>query len=78
MRLTGGVAERSLEDPLGAPLTIGEVGQLLGCSVWTVRQRYLRRGLPYFRIGSTGKLVFYRAQVTRWILEQQEIHRGRR
>jgi len=78
MRLREGVAERSLEDPLGEPLTISEVGQLLGCSAWTVRQRYLRRGLPYFRVGNTGKLVFYRAQIIRWILEQQAIHRGRR
>lgn len=70
--------ERQVDDPLGDALTIQEVADLLGCSVWTVRNRCLRRGLPYFRVGGAGKLVFYRAQVTRWILEQQEIHRGRR
>lgn len=72
------VAEKHAADALGEVLTIHEVARLLGCSAWTVRQRYLARGLPYFRIGSIGKLVFYRAQVTQWILEQQAIHRGRR
>jgi hypothetical protein len=69
---------RPIDDPLGEALTIREVSRLLGYSVWTVRNRHLRRGLPYFRIGGTGKLVFYRGQVTRWILEQQAIHKGRR
>jgi hypothetical protein len=59
-------------DPLGEPMTIREVAGLLGCSVWTVRQRHIPSGLPYFRIGDTGKLVFYRAQVVRWILEHQK------
>jgi AraC-like DNA-binding protein len=72
------VAEKRAADALGEALTIRQVARLLGCSVWTVRQRYLGCGLPYFRIGSIGKLVFYRAQVTRWILEQQERHTGRR
>ena len=66
------------DDPLGEVLTIREVSQLLGCSAWTVRNRHLRRGLPYFRTGGTGKLVFYRSQITHWILEQQAIHQGRR
>jgi len=66
------------DDPLGEALTVHEVSRLLGCSAWTVRNRHLKRGLPYFRIGGTGKLVFYRSQITRWILEQQSIHRGRR
>ena len=73
------VADRSTRQiPWARRSRSSEVARLLGCSVWTVRQRYLARGLPYFRIGSTGKLVFYRAQVTQWILEQQAIHRGRR
>jgi len=66
------------ENELGEALTIREVSRMLGCSAWTVRQRYLPRGLPHFRIGSAGKLVFYRTQVTRWILEQQERGNGRR
>jgi hypothetical protein len=27
--------------------------------------------LPFFRIGKTGKITFYRNQVVRWILENQ-------
>jgi len=58
-------------DLLGEPLTIVEVARLLGCSVWTVRQRHVPSGLPYFRTSKTGKLIFYRRQVVRWILETQ-------
>jgi len=59
-------------DVLGQPMNIGQVAALLGCSVWTVRQRYLPSGLPHFRIGGAGKLVFYRNQVVRWILQKQK------
>jgi len=41
-----------------------------------VRQRCLAQGLPYFRVAKTGKLIFYRNQVTRWILEKQKQKRG--
>jgi hypothetical protein len=58
-------------DILGEPLAITEVARLLGCSAWTVRQRYLPSGLPHFRIGKTGKITFYRNQVVKWILENQ-------
>jgi hypothetical protein len=58
-------------DILGEPLAITEVARLLGCSVWTVRQRYLPSGLPYFRFGKTGKITFYRNQIVQWILENQ-------
>jgi hypothetical protein len=34
---------------LGAPMDIAEVAALLGCSEWTVRQRYMPRGLPHLR-----------------------------
>jgi hypothetical protein len=63
-------------DDLGLPLTIGEVARLIGCSVWTVRQRCLPSGLPHFRLGRTGKLVFYRNQVVHWILENQKQQKG--
>ena len=63
------------QDPLGEPLTIREIARLLGCSVWTVRQRCLPQGLPYFRVAHSGKLIFYRNQVTRWILEKQKTGR---
>jgi hypothetical protein len=62
-------------DPLGEPLSIRDTARLLGCSVWTVRQRCLPRGLPYFRVAHSGKLIFYRNQVTRWILEKQKTER---
>ena len=72
------VPDRPAADPLGDVLTISDVARLLGCSVWTVRKKYLRRGLPFFRLDGAGKLVFYRTQITRWILDYQERHRGRR
>src|SRR5215469_9171506 len=56
---------------LGQPLTIREVAALLGCSVWSVRQRFLPKGLPHFRSGPSGKIVFFRQQVVAWILAQQ-------
>ena len=65
----------SAQDPLGEPLSIRETARLLGCSVWTVRQRCLPQGLPHFRAAQSGKLIFYRNQVTRWIIEKQK---GRR
>ena len=57
---------------LGEPLTITQVAKLIGCSPWTVRQRHMRSGLPHFRAGANGKLIFYRAQVVRWIQAQQK------
>ena len=56
---------------LGEPLTIEEVAALLGCSAWTVRQRYLRQGLPYLQARPRGKLVFFRGQVIAWIEKRQ-------
>jgi hypothetical protein len=58
-------------DILGEPLSIREVARLIGCSAWTVRHSYLPQGLPHFRSGPAGKLVFYRNQVVAWILQQQ-------
>jgi hypothetical protein len=59
-------------DLLGEPLSIREVADLIGCSPWTVRHRYLTDGLPHFRTGPTGKLIFYKNQVIRWLLDQQK------
>jgi hypothetical protein len=56
---------------LGKPLSIREVARLLGCSDWTVRHGYLPQGLPHFRSGPGGKLVFFHNQVITWILQQQ-------
>jgi hypothetical protein len=55
----------------GDPLNIREVAKLIGCSVWTVRQRCLRQGLPHFRASRTGRLIFYRNQVIRWLIHNQ-------
>jgi hypothetical protein len=63
------------EDELGEPLDIREVAELLGSSVWTVRQRCIPQGLPHFRLSPHGKLVFYRHQVIRWVLERQRRER---
>jgi hypothetical protein len=57
--------------PLGIPLNICEVSSLIGCSPWTVRQTLIPRGLPVFRSGASGKLIFYRDQVVRWIQQIQ-------
>jgi hypothetical protein len=65
-------------DSLGQPMTIGHVAAMLGCSVWTVRQRYLPQGLPHFRSCAAGKLVFFRSQVIAWILKRQLEKGGRR
>jgi hypothetical protein len=52
---------------LGPPLSIRDVARLIGCSPWTVRQTLIPQGLPVFRSGASGKLIFYRDQVVRWI-----------
>jgi len=57
---------------LGQPLSLLQVARLIGCSAWTVRHRLILQGLPHFRSGPSGKLIFYRHQVTAWILQQQK------
>ena len=64
-----------VDEPLGEPLAIGEVARLIGCSVWTVRQQCLRQGLPHFRASRSGRLIFYRNQVVRWLIEKQNERR---
>src|SRR5437867_3601244 len=64
--------EESAGSLLGEPLAIEEVAEILGCSVWTVRQKYLPKGLPHLRASATGKFVFFREQVIDWILQQQQ------
>jgi hypothetical protein len=61
-----------LSDPLGEPLSIREVAGIIGCSIWTVRQRYLPLGLSHLRSGPNGKLIFYKNQVIHWLLTQQK------
>ncbi len=68
-----GERETPALDPLGEPISIGAVARILGCSVWTVRQRFLPAGLPSFRLGGTGTIRFFRNQVVHWILRQQQL-----
>jgi predicted site-specific integrase-resolvase len=52
-------------------MTIEEVAALLGCSPWTVRQRYLRQGLPHLQASARGKLIFFREQIIAWVEKRQ-------
>jgi hypothetical protein len=52
-------------------MDIEDVAELLGCSPWTVRQKYLPQGLPHLRASLAGKFVFFREQVLDWILKRQ-------
>lgn len=65
-------ASESAPSNLGEPIDIEDVAKLLGCSVWTVRQRYLPRGLPHIQASARGRFVFFRKQVVDWILERQK------
>jgi hypothetical protein len=69
----GGLAGSAVQrDALGDPLTIEQVAGLIGCSAWTVRQRYLKQGLPHLRACAGGRIVFFREQVIAWILKRQQ------
>lgn len=67
--------EGALEGPdalvLGEPLSIRQAAQTIGCSPWTIRNRLVPKGLPHFRMGKNGKMIFYRKQVVAWILHSQ-------
>ena len=64
------------DEVLGEPLGIQEVAALIGCSGWTVRQVLIPQGLPVFRSGPSGRLMFYRRQVTNWIVRRQRAQGG--
>lgn len=59
-------------DPLGEPLSINDLARIIGCSPWTIRQKYLPAGLPYHRLTPNGKLIFYKTQITRWLIRRQK------
>jgi hypothetical protein len=59
------------EFPLGEAMNIEDVALIFGCTAWTVRQKYVRQGLPCLRTSPSGKFVFFRRQVLDWILKQQ-------
>lgn len=65
-------------DALGEAMNIGDVATMLGCSPWTVRQTYLRQGLPHVRASAAGKIVFFKTQVIAWIIERQHKKGGYR
>jgi hypothetical protein len=67
-----------LEGPLGAPLSIKDVARLIGCSAWTVRQKFIPLGLPHLRSGPSGRLTFFSNQVVAWVLAQQQRKGGNR
>jgi len=69
---------RRFDQELGEPLSIQQVAALLGCSAWTVRQRYLPQGLPHLRACRGGRITFFRDQVTQWILKRQQQKGGNR
>lgn len=58
-------------DRLGSPLNIGQVAAMLGCSPWSIRNTWIPKGLPFFRSGASSRLIFFEAQVVRWIEHQQ-------
>ncbi len=60
------------ESPLGTPLSIKGVARLIGCSAWTVRQKFIPLGLPHLRSGPSGRLTFFSNQVVAWVLAQQQ------
>lgn len=61
---------------LGEPLDIKQIAKLIGCSPWTVRQVLIPAGLPHFRAGANGKLIFYHDQVVQWVVRQQQSKGG--
>jgi len=61
---------------LGEAMDVKQVADLIGCSAWTVRQKHVKAGLPCFRTGPSGRMIFYRNQVTAWILERQKEQKG--
>lgn len=61
---------------LGEAIDVKQVAELIGCSAWTVRQKHIKAGLPCFRSGPSGRMIFYRNQVTAWILERQKEQKG--
>jgi hypothetical protein len=57
---------------LGEPISINQAARMIGCSAWTVRQKYVPKGLPHLRSGPGGKMIFYRQQVADWIIATQK------
>ena len=56
---------------LGKPLSIRKAAEMIGCSVWTVRQTLIPKGLPFFQSGPGSKLIFFERQIAAWIQNKQ-------
>lgn len=70
--------QQSSAGELGPPLTIKQVAAMIGCSVWTVRQRLIpETGLPHVRLAPRGRIIFYRYQVEEWLRFRQQIQGGK-
>ena len=66
----GGSGEVAL---LGEPLSIQEAAKVIGCSAWTIRQKLIPAGLPCMKSSEpSGRWIFYKDQVTAWILKRQK------
>jgi len=68
---------RHYPHPLGAPISIRQVAEVLGCSAWTVRQKFIPLGLPHLRSGPSGRLTFFSNQVVAWVLAHQQRKGGK-
>jgi len=66
------VKQLAASNDLGMPLDISQAAKVIGCSPWTVRQKLLPMGLPHFRSAASGKMIFYEAQLVRWIKNKQQ------
>jgi hypothetical protein len=61
-----------------AELSIRGVARLIGCSAWTVRQKFIPLGLPHLQSGPSGRLTFLSNQGVAWVLAQQQRKGGNR
>jgi hypothetical protein len=61
-----------MSEELGEPMDIKQVAAMIGTSCWSIRQTLVPMGLPHWRSGTRGKLIFYRKQVEQWILRMQQ------
>jgi hypothetical protein len=69
---------QAISNELGPPMNIREVASMIGCSVWSVRQKLIpSEGLPHVRLAPRGRIVFYQKQVEAWLLRKQKLQGGK-
>lgn len=71
LEMTSMLKDTVREISLGEPLDVRDVAKIVGCSVWNIKNRCLKAGLPHLRFGANGKLLFFQRQVVKWIIDQQ-------